>query len=187
MDVENILYRSWDVFKENIVAFIVGALIAVIGSILIITIAPLFYGLTHMAVKGIKGEKVEINDVFEGFNHFVRSWVFVLASSILVFIGYLLLVIPGIVLSIMLVYGLPLLVIRGYGGTDAIGESISLSKSNFVDTLVLFIIGLVLNAIGGWIPFAFALTLPFSLIFYSLAAYELMEEYPETEIAGEIE
>lgn len=66
MEIEKLLKDSWEIFQKNIVAFIVGTLIAGIGSILIVTIAPLFYGVTYMAVKGIKGETVEIGDVFAG-------------------------------------------------------------------------------------------------------------------------
>ena len=186
MQIETILTNSWDIFKNNIVAYIIGTLIAVIGSVFIITAAPLFYGLTYMAVRGIKGETVEINDVFEGFNNFIRSWVFVIAAAILIMIGYIFLVIPGIILSILLIYGLPLLVLRDYGGIDAIKESINIGKDNFKDTLILFVIIVVLNAIGGSIPLAFALILPYTTICYTLAASNLIEEAP-TVIAGEIE
>lgn len=186
MEIENILSNSWNIFKNNIAAYIIGTLIAVIGSIFIITIAPLFYGLTYMAARGIKGEKVEINDVFEGFNNFIRSWVFVIAAGILLMIGYFFLIIPGIILSILLIYALPLLVLRDYGGIDAIKESINIGKNNFTDTLILFVIIVVLNAIGGGIPLAFALVLPYTTICYTLAASSLIEEAP-TAVAGEIE
>ena len=186
MQIETIMADSWNIFKNNIVAYIIGALIAVIGSIFIITIAPLFYGLTYMAVRGIKGETVEINDVFEGFNNFIRSWVFVIAAGILIMIGYIFLVIPEIILSILLIYALPLLVLRDYGGIDAIKESINIGKENFTDTLVLFVIIVVLNAIGGGIPLAFALVLPYTTLCYTLAASSLIEEAP-TAVAGEIE
>jgi hypothetical protein len=46
LDYELSLKNSWNVVKENIVTFIVGLLITVIGSVLIVTIAPLFYGFT---------------------------------------------------------------------------------------------------------------------------------------------
>ena len=188
MQIETIMTDSWNIFKNNIVAYIIGALIAVIGSIFIITIAPLFYGLTYMAVRGIKGETVEINDVFEGFNNFIRSWVFVIAAVILLMIGYFFLIIPGIILSILLIYALPLLVMRDYGGTDAIKESINIGKENFADTLVLFVIIIVLNAIGDSIPLAFALVVPYTIICYTLATYNLIGETPKTTVvAGEIE
>ena len=185
MQIETIMTDSWNIFKNNIVAYIIGTLIAVIGSIFIITIAPLFYGLTYMAVRGMKGETVEINDVFEGFNNFIRSWVFVIAAGILLMIGYFFLIIPGIILSILLIYALPLLVLRDYGGIDAIKESINIGKENFTDTLVLFVIIVVLNAIGGAIPLAFALVLPYTTICYTLAASSLIEE--TSTVAGEIE
>ena len=188
MEIGNILSNSWNIFKNNIAAYIIGALIAVIGSIFIITIAPLFYGLTYMAVRGVKGETVEINDVFEGFNHFIRSWVFVLTASILLIIGYIFLIIPGLVLSTLLIYALPLLVIREYGGIDAIKESINIGMENFTDTLVLCIIIIVLNAIGESILIAFALIIPYTTICYTLATYNLIGESPKTTaIAGEIE
>jgi len=149
LDYEDIFSRSWNAFKGNVAAFIVATIIVVFGSIFIVTIAPLFYGLTYMAVKGLRGEKVEINDVFEGFNRFVKSWVLLLVSVILIGIGYMLLILPGIILSILLIYSFPLLVIKDYGAMDAIKESIDISKQNFVDSLVLFIIVAIISTIGG--------------------------------------
>ncbi|WP_135604959.1 YciC family protein [Methanococcoides sp. NM1] len=171
MDFEGIFKRSWDVFKENIAAYVVATLIAFIGSIFIVTIAPLFYGLAYMAVKGMGGEKVEINDLFEGFNNFVKSWVFFILFAIIVGIGFMFLVLPGIVLSILMIYALPLLVIRGYGVMDSIKESIEISKNNFVDTLVLAIILWVISAIGGMTYVGSLLTTPF----YFLALVAALE------------
>ncbi|HJH30828.1 MAG TPA: hypothetical protein C5S50_01230 [Methanosarcinaceae archaeon] len=98
------------------------------------------------------------------------------------------LVISCIILSILLIYALPLLVLRDYGGIDAIKESINIGKDNFTDTLILFVIIVVLNAIGGGIPLAFALVLPYTTICYTLAASSLIEETSNTTaVAGEIE
>jgi len=187
MDVEVLLKDSLNVFKDNFVAYIIGTLVAVIGSIFIVTMAPLFYGLAYMAMRGVKGEKVEINDVFEGFNHFVKSWVFVIVYLVLVIIGFVLLVVPGIILLILLIYALPLLVIRDYGAIDAIKESINIGKANFTDTVVIFVIALVINAIGGSIRIGTVLTAPFVMIFYTLGAYGLIGESTRTEVAGELE
>ncbi|WP_281361331.1 hypothetical protein [Methanolobus zinderi] len=41
MDYESLLKSAWNFQKDNIVTYAVGALIAFIGSILIVTIAPL--------------------------------------------------------------------------------------------------------------------------------------------------
>lgn len=160
MDYEDIFSRSWNAFKDNVAAFIVATIIVVFGSIFIVTIAPLFYGLTYMAVKGLRGEKVEINDVFEGFNRFVKSWVLLLVSVILIGIGYMILILPGLILSILLIYSFPLLVIKDYGAMDAIKESIDISKQNFVDSLVLFIIVAIISTIGGITYLGSLVTIP---------------------------
>lgn len=188
MDIEVLLKDSWDIFKNNIVAYIIGTLVAILGSFFIVTIAPLFYGLAYMAMRGVKGEKVEINDVFEGFNHFVQSWIFMIVSVVLIFIGVMLLVVPGIILLILLIYALPLLVIRDYGAIDAIKESINIAKANFTETIFIFLVAMVISLIGGSIRIGAILTTPFIMIFYTLGAYGLIGESPKgAEIAGELE
>ena len=177
MDYEDIFSRSWNAFKDNVAAFIIATIIVVFGSIFIVTIAPLFYGLTYMAVKGLRGEKVEINDVFEGFNRFVKSWVLLLVSVILISIGYMLLILPGLILSILLIYSFPLLVIKDYGAMDAIKESIDISKQNFVDSLVLFIIMAIISAIGGITYIVSLVTIPI----ITLALVAAAESYLGTE------
>lgn len=177
MDYEDIFSRSWNAFKDNVAAFIIATIIVVFGSIFIVTIAPLFYGLTYMAVKGLRGEKVEINDVFEGFNRFVKSWVLLLVSVILIGIGYMLLVLPGLILSILLIYSLPLLVIKDYGAMDAIKESIDISKQNFLDSLVLLIIVAIISAIGGITYIGSLVTTPI----ITLALVAAAESYLGTE------
>ncbi|WP_440953514.1 glycerophosphodiester phosphodiesterase [Methanococcoides sp. FTZ1] len=171
LNFEDVFRRAWDVFKDNIAAYVVATLIAFIGSIFIVTIAPLFYGLAYMAVKGMGGEKVEINDLFEGFNNFIKSWVFFILFAIIVGVGFLFLVLPGLVLSILMIYALPLLIIRGYGVMDSIKESIDISKNNFVDTLVLAIILWVISAIGNMTYVGSLLTTPF----YFLALVAALE------------
>lgn len=82
------LEKSWDVFKNNAVAYIVGLLIAAIGSCFTFGIlsAPLWYGFGYMAIKGSRGEKVEIGDVFYGlrtFREFIRSWVYCIVPALI--------------------------------------------------------------------------------------------------------
>jgi len=189
LDHEQVFSDTWDVFKRDFVTYIIATLIAVLGSFLIVTAAPLSYGLFFMGLKGIRGEDVEIKDVFEGFNHFIRSWVMVIVAAILVMIGFMLLVIPGIVIGILLIYAFPLLVIRGYGGIDAIKESIEIGRANFVDTLILAIVIWVISAIGGYVVVGSLITLPLIFIALTIAAYQLIEARPNeyTKIAEDAE
>jgi len=176
MDYEKIFSDTWDVFKENFVTYIIATLVAMIGSILIVTIAPLLYGLVDMAVRGFKGEPLEYKDVFSGFDHFVRSWVFVLVAVILLAIGYMLLVIPGLILSILLLYSFPLLVIRGYGGVEAIKESIEIGKNNFLDTTIISVILWIISGIGSYVVFGSLITTPIVVIASVIVTYRMIED-----------
>ncbi|WP_370574386.1 glycerophosphodiester phosphodiesterase [Methanomethylovorans sp.] len=176
MEIEKLLKDSWEIFQKNIVAFIIGTLIAGIGSILIVTIAPLFYGVTYMAVKGIKGEKVEISDVFAGFKvpgAFVQSWIVVIVYLVLMIAGSMLLGRIGGIIGILLIYALPLLVIRGYKGADALKENFELIQKYPADTVIVFLIFFALNFIGSLIVIGALITFPLSQIGYTLTAQNL--------------
>jgi len=175
MEIETLLKDSWEIFQKNMVAYIVGALITIFGSIIVITSAPLAYGLTYMAAKGARGETVEIADVFAGFkpDKFIQSWILFLIIMIPIFIGFLLLVIPGmiigIVFSVIFLYALPLMVIKDLGAVDALKESLEIAKANLQDTVILVVIVMILNAIGSAIWIGTILTMPFSMLLLVLA------------------
>lgn len=82
---------------ESKVAIII-ALIARIGSMLISVI--LTAGLIYMGVKRCRDEVVAWKDLFSGFAVAGRVIVTWLMSIILIFIGYLLLILPGIYLTV---------------------------------------------------------------------------------------
>ncbi|WP_321419141.1 glycerophosphodiester phosphodiesterase [uncultured Methanomethylovorans sp.] len=176
VEIEKLLKDSWEIFQKNIVAFIVGTLIAGIGSILIVTIAPLFYGVVYMAVKGIKGEKVEIADVFAGFKvsgAFVQSWIVVIVYLVLMIAGSMLLGRIGGIIGILLIYALPLLVMREYKGADALKENFELIQKYPADTAIVFLIFFALNYIGSLIIIGALITFPLSMIGYTLTAKHL--------------
>ncbi|MBP2031021.1 putative membrane protein [Methanohalophilus levihalophilus] len=179
MDHEQIFSDTWNVFRKDFVTYIIATLIVSVGSILVITAPPLFYGIYYMVLKGIRGEEIEIKDVFEGFNYFVKSWVFAIVAVILLAIGFMLLFIPGLVLMVLLIYALPLLVIRDYGGVDAIKESIEIGRANFVDTLILAIVIWIISAIGGYVVVGFLITLPIVAIAETIATMRMLEARPD--------
>ncbi|MCL2862745.1 MAG: hypothetical protein FWE54_01410 [Methanimicrococcus sp.] len=101
------LKKSWDVFVGNAVPFIVGLVILFIAAffsfllIPIVLVAPLGYGFAYMTIRGIRGEKVEIGDIFialKSVSMFIRSWmyfiiplaiIFVLSIFVIIFAGLL--------------------------------------------------------------------------------------------------
>jgi len=191
--------KAFDVFVANIVAYIIGALIAAFGSFFIITAAPLMYGLYTMILKGTRGEKVEIKDVLYGFSSgsiFIRSWIGLLglmAVPICIMIVYIILsiiiglVIPNsiaflimmvlylIMVIIFLVLGLFLyytLFIYIMTPSENIIYAIKESIAIAKGNLIMVLLTMIISGILGM----FTITLPLGLLF---AAYMLKEFKPD--------
>lgn len=198
VEIEKLLKDSWEIFQKNIVAFIVATLIVmipsilasiipIVGLILFILLPALAYGLTSMAIKATKGETVEISDIsvaLKDNNKFIQSFILAIVGGILVVIGLILLIIPGLVLAVLFTYSMILLVIREYGAIDALKESVEIVKNNVGETILIVVIVAVLNIIGGIIhisviPIGTLLTMPFGLIAYVLVFNSLTDTKKE--------
>jgi uncharacterized membrane protein len=95
-DAWNLVLSEWAMFA------LVTLLFLVVGSAVpIILQGPMAVGIHIVCVRKIKGGRVDVNDLFKGFNYFVPSLVAVLLVSIFSAIGFLLCIIPGIVVIAM--------------------------------------------------------------------------------------
>jgi membrane-anchored glycerophosphoryl diester phosphodiesterase (GDPDase) len=103
-----------------------------------------------------------------------------------IFIGFLLLVIPGIIISIafaiLFLYALPLMVVKGTGAVDSLKESYEIAKANPQDTIVLVVVVMILNAIGSAIWIGTILTMPFSMLMLVLALPMVTSAAPEMKV-----
>lgn len=179
MDYESLLKSAWNFQKDNIVTYAIALLIAAIGSILIVTIAPLAYGFTYLTVKGARKEPVEINDVFEGFRNgnFIRSWIYMLIYIVVLAIAGEIHSILSTIVGIVFIFGLPLLVIKGYSGVDAVKGTFELVKENPVEAIILYVIMAVLYVIGAIaLLIGLLITAPLAQIFLAGATLELAGE-----------
>lgn len=162
--------EAWRIFSNNFVALILGFLISVIGSILIITAPPLFYGFNMLCVDLSRGKKVKASDVFKGFNFFLRSWALALLALLAILVGFVLLIIPGILLIIMFQYAVYLSITKNLGAYDSLIASYELSKKHFALTIVLFILIMILNGLGGALKVGNILTAPFASLVLAVTA-----------------
>lgn len=173
MRVEDTLNASWQVFRKHWVSYLIATGIATIGSIFIITAPPLTFGLYYMAIKGLKGDDVEIADVFKGFNYLIVSWTFFIIAAVSVAIGFIFLVIPGLLLIALIQYAIPLIILRNMGATNSIRESINIGRENFTFTILLAITGLVINVIGNTLWIGWIFSMPFTVLCFTKAAIDL--------------
>lgn len=157
----------------SLLAGAIGALIAVLIS------AVLQAAILRAAAQATIGDPVDVEASYRyGLK---RLWSVILVSilvGLVVAAGFILLVIPGIIFLVFLSVSIPVLIVEGRRGTEAMGRSWNLVKGNFwhafgvivVAALIVGIISGIIGAIGGhnwavrWIFTSIAqiLTVPFA-------------------------
>lgn len=161
--IDNVKY-GFKIFSEKWLAFAAATLIAIVGSMLVITAPPLWFGLYYMVVKAMRGEKPEIGDVFKGFQYFKTSWVYIILVCLIVVAlylpGFLVMVLGSgklgglllfiamlaiLVFSLTQVYAIPLMVGMNIGVVDAIKKSVEVFKQNLATTIIMGIVVGVLS------------------------------------------
>jgi uncharacterized membrane protein len=134
----------------------------------ILVVGPVQYGMAFAYLKAARGDKLEIKDMFEAFRNY---WNAVLASlfvGVIIFIGFILLIVPGIIFACKLAFTPYLVVDRKMAVMEAIEESWRMTgghawKVFFIGLLSIpiciagllcFCVGIIISIM--WINLAFA-------------------------------
>ena len=85
--------------KSNMVNHIIAAAaVVIIGGMTFILMGPMIVGYFRMIQKEAEGGEAGIEDVFSGFNDFVPALVAGIVGAVLVSIGLLLCIVPGLIM-----------------------------------------------------------------------------------------
>jgi uncharacterized membrane protein len=93
-------------------------------------------GMYKTAFKQLQGGKIQVSDVFSAMDCLGTSLLASLCTGALVMVGFVLCVIPGIIIAGMLHFTIPLIVHKRLGVFDAMAESKELVRQN----LLMFIL-----------------------------------------------
>ncbi len=165
---------DWD----GIIAFsAVGGLLLFI--VLLIVLFLVAEGLTiEMIKEASSGKKVDLNYAWETSKGRMQPLILSsILAGIITAAGYLMLVIPGIILSFALYFVAQAVMIDGRSGIDAIKTSWGFFRSNLSDSIIIIIasmlISIVLQAIPGIGPLLCLISLPY---IYALATLLYLDQ-----------
>ncbi len=147
-------------------AFTLLGFLGIAYSILIAN--PVEYGVTFAFLKAARGDKLEIKNMFEAFRNYWNAVLANLLVGVIVFIGFVLLIIPGIYLACKLVFTPYLVVDRKMDVIGAVKESWRMTNGHAwkvfligllaipisIAGLIVFGVGIIVSIM--WIKLAFA-------------------------------
>lgn len=138
---------------------------------------PMIVGYFKALEKEDRGEKPEIGDIFKGFDAFVPALVAALVSGIIIGIGTMLCIIPGLLLMPLFPLSLYFVAKGEKDGIKALQRAWPLVKANLVAAaLAAFVVGIV-GSLGLILCFVgIFLTMPITMIGYYIIAKQLAED-----------
>ena len=153
---------AWDLGVTG--AFL--GLFATVYSILIVS--PVEYGVSFCNLKAVRGDKLEIKNMFEAFNNYWNAVLAALLVGLIILIGLILLIVPGIIFACKLAFTPYLVVDRKMGVIEAIKGSWNMTDGHagkvfligllaipiFIAGLICFGVGVIISIL--WVNMAFA-------------------------------
>jgi hypothetical protein len=158
IDIGSAISRGWALVRDNM-GMLVGA--TVLGWLITVGLAfvpvvgwavgiVLLGGLDYMFLRRIRGETVQIGDLFAGFNIALLHLVLAgLVAGLLTSVGFVLCILPGIYLGVGYVFALPLVIDKKMDFWPAMEVSRQVVHRHWWSIFALMIV-LALIAIAGF-------------------------------------
>ncbi|MEE8460433.1 MAG: hypothetical protein V3S08_11185 [Phycisphaerales bacterium] len=126
---------------------VTGAAGAVIFSLAygLLLLGPIGYGVSFAYLKAARNEPLDIRDMFEAFQNYWNAVLASLLVGVIVGIGFVLLIVPGIIFACKLAFTPYLVVDRGLNVIDAVNESWRMTRGH---AWKVFFVGLLSVPLG---------------------------------------
>ncbi|MFC1967309.1 hypothetical protein ACFLV2_01515 [Chloroflexota bacterium] len=133
-------------FKDIAVASAIFGVIGLAYGILIN--GPIDYGVSFAYLKASRGDKLEIKDVFAGFNNYWNAVLASLLVFVIVGLGLIVLIIPGIIFACKLVFTPYLVVDRKMEVIEAIKESWRMTGGHAWKVFFIYLLAIPIGIAG---------------------------------------
>ncbi len=180
MDFKQLIERSFNLTLKNIVALILLTLLLVaISTLSIGLLAPVASaGYMHAMIRMVReGREPRMQDIFSHMNLFLPLLGFGILATVVIFIGYALLVLPGIIVAVGITYTclylLPLMTDKKMPLIDAVKESYRMTTTgSLTDNIIVAVLFIGVVTIGGSTLIGTLLTQPFATVFLAVVYEE---------------
>ncbi|KAA3618713.1 MAG: hypothetical protein DWQ05_07045 [Calditrichaeota bacterium] len=161
-----------------LLAFIIGLAGAVVGTVIEM-------GFFKIALKAYDDQPLDYGDLFAHFHLFFKYFAAAILYGLMVFIGFILLIIPGIMLAIQFYFSFYFIVDKELGPLEALDKSSAITRGARWDIFVFFLGIFILN-IAGALVFLIGLfiTIPMTLFATAYVYRKLLSSYEEATSAN---
>ena len=169
--LDSVLRQAWNTFIEYPLALILGLIICALISMISLGLAApaMWLGYTKMTLKAVRGEPVEIGDVFSGMSQFLHAFVLGFLVFMGVCLGLIFLIVPG--LFLMVIWDWAFLAMSD--GSPSVGDSFSrsytISVSDFGAVVILLVVCAAIEFAGSLVPLGGFVTAPLAACMSAVA------------------
>jgi hypothetical protein len=180
MDFKQLIERSFNLTLQNVVVLILLTLLLVaISTLSLGLLAPVASaGYMHALILMVReNREPRMQDIFSQMRLFLPLLGFGILATVVVLIGYALLVLPGILLACLITYTclymLPLMTDKKMPIVDAIKESWRMTTTgSLTDNIIVAVLFLGVVTIGGSTLIGTLVTQPFATVFIAVVYEE---------------
>jgi len=170
MDIGKYLSQSWNLTIKNWAAFVVAAIVLQVLSVVTLGILalPLTAGIYLMYLKAAKGQPVKFDDMFSCLNRTPGMVWGGILCFILVSIGLVLVVIPGLIVATWLEFTFVLMADRKMRAVEAMKASmVIVNKAGILMAFLMLVVIAAITAAGysiAWVGSFFSLPLGLGMV-----------------------
>ncbi len=192
MDLGRWIVEGWKLIRNDMVGYVIAALILVTIIALAYKIHPVVWlavagpmkaGFFLMTVNHMRTGRPMIGDLFQAFTRYIPVTLSMIVMSIFIATGYLFCLIPGLFLRGIYFFTFLFIVDRGLDFWDAMEASRKVASKDYLEFALLALVLFVINCVG-FLFFGVGLfvTIPLSFAAVACAYRELVGLAPEPAI-----
>ncbi len=137
-----LLFGSGDSFGENLYSMAFGLILSILVT------GPLSFGLANFYMKVVRGDSVSVPNLFDSFTNYGHVMLAVLLKSLIIGVGTIFFIVPGVIFSCKLAFVEFLVVDRKMSAIQAIEASWELTRGYAGRIFLMYLLFIPISLAG---------------------------------------